>query len=273
MQKAEWEAAVGKGWAREWARTDRSFASLTESLVARILEKGAAHSILDIGCGAGELSLRLTDAKPGARILGIDVSTDLIEAARARVPKGARCDFAVADAAAWQDGWFYPDMFVSRHGVMFFDDPVAAFANLGDAAAGGARMVFSCFRDRNANPWAVEIAALIPDLPPFDPVAPGPFAFADSDRVRGILESAGWGDVEAEAVDFSYVAGAGDDPVADALEFFSVIGPAAPAIRALEGNARDAFLGELRAVAERHLSDGAVRFDAAAWIVTANRSE
>lgn len=273
MLKAEWEAQTGKSWAREWARTDRSFAPLTDLLVERILDKGASHSILDIGCGAGELALRLTDAKPGTRVLGIDVSPDLIEAAKARIPRGARCDFAVADAATWQDGWFYPDMFVSRHGVMFFDEPASAFANLGEAAAGGARMVFSCFRDRSENPWAGEIAALIPDLPPFEPHAPGPFAFADADRVRGILDQAGWRDFAAEPVDFSYVAGAGDDPVGDAVDFFTVIGPAAAAIRALEGSERKALLGKLRGVAEKHVIGGEVRFEAAAWIVTAQREE
>jgi hypothetical protein len=166
----------------------------------------------------------------------------------------------------------FPDLYVSRHGVMFFDDPVAAFANLATSAAENAQMVLSCFRAPSENAWATKIASLVPSAPSGDPHAPGPFAFADPERVKGIHSEAGWTDVGFEAVDFDYVAGSGEDPVADALDFFGHIGPAARAIRMLEGDARIAFLGRLGELAEAHLHDGAVRFAASAWIVTARKN-
>lgn len=269
--KMEWQGQVGASWARQWERTDRSFAPLTELLVTRILECGDARRIADIGCGAGELSISIADARPDANVLGLDISEDLIAAASERAEGRSNLNFAVADASNWRDATFTPDLYISRHGVMFFDDPVAAFANLAASAADRAQMVFSCFRAPAENGWATKIAALVPSAPSGDPHAPGPFAFADPDRVKGILTAAGWSDISLEPVDFDYVAGSGEDPVADALDFFGHIGPAARAIRMLEGDARIAFLSGLRKLAEAHLHDGAVRFAAAAWIVTAKQ--
>ncbi len=267
---AEWVDKTGQSWAREWQRTDRSFSELTEILVARILAKGAAHSILDIGCGAGELSLRLADAKPGARVLGVDISPELVAVAKSRAIDGERIDFSCCDAAIWQDPMFLPDLFVSRHGVMFFDQPVAAFANLAESASQGARLIFSCFRDRSENPWAGDLAALLPKAPPPEPNAPGPFGFADPDYVHRVLSAAGWSHVRAEPVDFTYVAGGGADPVGDAVEFFQAIGPAARVIRDLDADAKASVLTQLRDLAETRCQNGQVRFPAAAWIVTAS---
>lgn len=269
--KMEWQGPVGVSWARQWQRTDRSFTPLTERLVARILECESAQRIADIGCGAGELSIKIADARPSARILGLDISADLIAAAAERGNSRPNLNFAVADASNWQDTAFAPDLYVSRHGVMFFDDPVAAFRNLAASASENAQLIFSCFRSPAENAWATRIAALLPSAPSGDPHAPGPFAFADQERVKNILTEANWKDIAFEAVDFDYVAGDGEDPVADALDFFGHIGPAARAIRTLEGESRAAFMGSLRHLAETHLHDGAVRFSAAAWIVTARK--
>lgn len=270
--KLEWQGRVGISWAEQWQRTDRSFAPLTQRLVEVILASSDGHSIVDIGCGAGELSIALANTKPDASILGLDISVDLIAVATGRSIDKPNLNFAVADAANWNDPADAPDTYVSRHGVMFFDDPVAAFTNLAHASAAKAKMVFSCFRSPAENDWAREIAALMPFAPAGDAHAPGPFAFADPEYVRSILTKSGWKDVAFEPVDFDYVAGAGADPVEDAMDFFSHIGPAARAIRSLDGSGQTDFLTRLRALADAHVSAGAVRFAAAAWIVTAQKS-
>ena len=266
----DWTGRVGANWAREWARTDRSFAGLTHKLVER-LAGHAASDVLDIGCGAGELSLRVGAILPGSRIMGIDLSGDLILEADARRNEGSNCRFAVADASQWRDVAFVPDLLMSRHGVMFFDDPIAAFTNLAQASAPDARLVFSCFRDRLLNSWATEIAALLPEAPLADPRTPGPFAFADQNYVATILEAAGWTDITYDPIDWDFIAGAGDDAIADAVDFFTRIGPAAPVIAALEGSARDEFVGQLQTIALRHHSNDVVSFPAAARIVSVRR--
>jgi SAM-dependent methyltransferase len=272
--KLDWEGQTGATWAAEVARTDRAFRPLSEILVDRILAKGAAHSILDIGCGAGELSLRLGAAKPGARIVGVDVSPDLVAVATARIPAGSRCSFQLADASTWHDPWFYPDLLVSRHGVMFFDNPPAAFAHLAEHAAERARLVFSCFRSVDENSWVNEVIALLPEPPPPMPHgAAGPFAFADTDHVRGILESGGWGGIAIEPVDFEMTVGSGEDAITDAASYFKRIGPAARAMAAMDEDERSAMGERIRDLAARRLANGEVCFQAAAWIVTAIKKD
>jgi len=269
--KSGWQGQVGSSWARQWQRTDRSFSPLTAILLERISSFADTRRIADIGCGAGELSIELAAARPDTEVLGLDISPDLISAASARGSHHPNLRFAVADASTWSDLSSAPDLYVSRHGVMFFDDPVAAFSNFLGAAAHNADLVFSCFRSPGENAWASKIGALVPSAPAANPHAPGPFAFADSARVAGILSAAGWGDIAFEPVDFDYVAGSGEDPISDALDFFGHIGPAARAIRMLAGDARKQFLDRLRMLAESHLQQDEVRFSAAAWIVTAKK--
>jgi len=264
----DWLGHVGANWALEWARTDRSFADLTTQLVARIVER-SPRKLMDIGCGAGELALAVSEKCPHASVVGIDLSPDLVAQARLRANTQPNCSFSVADASCWGDSAFAPDVLMSRHGVMFFEDPVAAFTNIAQASAPQAQLVFSCFRDRRLNAWATEIASLLPEASPPDKNAPGPFAFADPERVTALLTAAGWTDVQFAPVDWDYVAGAGPDPVADAVDFFTRIGPAAPVIAALAGAARTDFLGQLRLLAQSHLMDSVVAFNAAAWIVSA----
>lgn len=263
---ADWRSRVGDVWAAEWRRTDRSFADLSRHLDAAILAAAPAGpgQALDIGCGAGATSLALATARPDLAVTGIDLSEPLIDLARIRVP-AAR--FHVADAAqhALDSA---PDLLVSRHGVMFFADPVAAFAHLRRGARPGAALVFSCFRDRAFNPWAGELVAHVTGVPPVTPdgYAPGPFGFADAEFVARLLTDAGWTVIAAEPVDFAYVAGEGDDPVADAASFFTRIGPIASAVAAAPEADRPRLRERLAAALADHRTDARVQFPASAWI-------
>lgn len=267
----EWQGKVGESWAREWARTDLSFTNLT----GRLIDAMAAepyHSVLDIGCGAGEVSLRLADRKPTASICGVDVSPALIEAAKLRTDERGNVQFHLANAAEWRpsDGNAAPDLLVSRHGVMFFEDPPLAFAHLHSVAAPGARMVFSCFRAPRFSPFFTEVGKLLPppEIAP-DPHAPGPFAFADQERVETILSGAGWRDISFEPIDLKMIAGTGADPVADALEYFQRIGPAAQILRESDEDQRQAILSGLENMAAQNCADGVVSLQAGMWIVRA----
>ena len=267
----EWQGRVGETWAAEWQRTDRSLAPIQAELLDRIdsLEPSAA-GILDIGCGAGTTTISAAARFPHARCLGIDLSPALIDTALSRVAM-ANCRFGVADASTWSDPAFRPNTLISRHGVMFFDDPVAAFARLAESATSDARLIFSCFRASGENAWATDMMALLPEQPVGDPLAPGPFVFAAPDHVAGILASAGWQDARPAPFDWDYVAGAGDNAVADALSFFQQIGPAARAARTLIGHARADFIARLERLLQSRLADGRVAFKAAGWIWTAHR--
>jgi len=274
-QASDWQGGVGRAWAEEWQRTDRTFARLTPALLAAIAAM-PGRQVLDIGCGAGELSLAVAQARPDAQVRGIDVSEDLVAAARRPATGHADLRFELADASVWSDPGFTPDLLVSRHGVMFFADPPAAFAHLARVAAPGARLVFSCFRTPVENAWASAMAGLVPPpAPPADPHAPnpfppGPFAFADPDHVRAML--AGWTDLTFTPHDFDYLAGEGHDAADQALALFRRIGPAASALRQAAEADRAGIEQRLRAVIAAHSRDGKVSFAAAAWIVTATKA-
>ena len=266
----EWQGRVGDVWAAEWRRTDRSFSGLAPLLDAAILAVAPqTGNALDIGCGAGATSLALAAARPGLSITGVDLSEGLIAAAVAR-GDAANLRLIVGDASAPPavDGGY--DLAVSRHGVMFFPDPVAAFTAIRARMAPGAPLVFSCFRAVAENPWAADVGAAAGSSPgASNGYAPGPFAFADPAFVGGILADAGWSDAAPQSVDFRYIAGGGEDPVADALDFLSRIGPAARALATLDDGERPAALARLRALLERNRDGDVVAFPAAAWIWSA----
>ena len=272
---AEWRGRVGEAWAQEWRRTDRTMAPLNDALVAAAVARlvdTPNPRILDIGCGAGATSLAIKDRIADAEIVGIDLSDDLVAVASERAAFLPDVRFEAADAATFMPDGRRFDGIVSRHGVMFFDDPVAAFSHFRALAAPDARLVFTCFRARTENEWAMAIAPILERFAPAVLAGPpppvGPFAFADSDKVAGILTDAGFAAPHFEPLEFDFVTGAGDDPVADSVSFFRRIGPFAALIRELdEARAADA-VDRLAAIASEHRVGDTVRFRAAAWLVS-----
>ena len=270
---AEWTGPVGDVWAAEWRRTDRCFTTLANDLrdaaVGAVAGVAAPH-IVDIGCGAGATSLALAAALPDAQIVGIDISPGLVAVATERAAAMANLSFEEGPVEVLAATHAPVDLFVSRHGVMFFPDPVAAFGAIRAAAAPRGRLVFSCFRAMALNPWATELLAEGIGVPlPAPTHTAGPFAFADPDHVRALLAASGWRGVEATPVDFTYRAGGGADPVADALSFFGRIGPAAPLLRAAAPTERDAMIERIAAILERRGSGETVDFPGAAWLWSA----
>lgn len=270
MTKIDWAGSSGDAWARRWRDTDRGLAPVGRALDQAIadLAPGEAFRALDIGCGPGTTALALARARPDSAILACDISGPLIAVARERAAGLANLEFVVADAeaAAAARGPF--DLIYSRHGVMFFADPERAFAALRAAARPGAPLIFSCFADWAANPWAALLAdAAAGETVPAPGREPGGFAFADPGYVRALLAAAGWRAVEGGAVDFDYVAGEGTGAEDEALDFFAEIGPASRILADIADRA--AAIERMRAVIGDHAERGRVVFPGAAWIWTA----
>lgn len=267
-----WQGAVGDVWAKEWRRTDRSFSDLSRHLDRAIAavapERGRA---CDIGCGAGSTSLALAGARPELDIVGVDLSAALVDIARSRAMESPRLRFLAGDVEQVAPALGRCDLFLSRHGVMFFPAPLVAFRRLRDAAVDGAPFVFSCFRTPAENGWATGLVEAVTGKAPVAATgyAPGPFGFAEPVFVADMLRDSGWHGGDPVAVDYVYRAGAGDDPVEDALAFFCRIGPAAAALSRLAANEREPARDRMRCVLRRHVSAGGVDFAAAAWIWTA----
>jgi SAM-dependent methyltransferase len=231
--------------------------------------------VLDVGCGVGQTTLELARAiGPSGSVLGIDISTPMLEKARerARAAGLANVRFENADA---QTHAFTPggvDVLYSRFGVMFFVDPTAAFANLAKALRPGGRVSFVCWQALAENAWMREsLGAVLKHVappPPPAPDAPGPFAFADAARVRGILEKAGLRNVRHEAFTGKLsLGGTLDEAAAFALE----IGPASRLLAEATEVKRSAAIAELRNALQAHLTRDGVALGFAAWLVTAER--
>ncbi|MBC7519674.1 MAG: class I SAM-dependent methyltransferase [Sandarakinorhabdus sp.] len=269
-----WNSAVGDTWARMQARLDLAFTPVTAALLS-LAAPQPGEDALDIGCGTGETTLALAAAVgDDGSAIGLDISEPLLVRARERAEELlSEADFRAADAATFddEDGL---DLIVSRFGVMFFDDPVAAFANLKKRVAPGGRLCFACWQPPAENLWATlpmqVVADLLPAQPPADPNAPGPFAFADPERVNAILADAGWHDTAFHAVPFSMVIGEGDDPVAAAVHFNLRIGPAARAIRDAGPEVEATAKARLAAALAAYLADGVVALPGAVWLVSAS---
>ncbi|MDY0958789.1 class I SAM-dependent methyltransferase [Sphingomonas sp. CFBP8993] len=266
----DWRGRVGDVWAAEWRRTDRSLADLSRHLDEAIAwvapDVGKA---LDIGSGAGATSLALYAARPGLSIMGVDLSDELVAVARERAGETADHGprFLSGDALTVATAEAPFDLLCSRHGVMFFADPVEALSILRRAARNGARLVFSCFAERAANGFATLADAAIGAAPPPDAgYAPGPFAFSDQQQVAAWLKESGWRPDGAVRVGFDYVVGEGDDPVADALSFLSRIGPAARALSQAALPERNRIADTLRAGLEASRVGNRLPLQATAWI-------
>lgn len=274
-QAALWNGAAGHAWVQAQPLLDRMFAPF-EALLAEAADApgaGPGMQVLDIGCGTGATTLaiarRLGDQ---GRCTGIDLSAPMVAAARQRGLRegltAPRADFVCADAQTHAFAPASVDRLVSRFGVMFFGDPVAAFANLRRAARPGASLCAIAWRSAAENPFmtAAERAAapLLPGLPVRQPDAPGQFAFADRERVADILQASGWAGVEIEPLDA--VCSLRRDEL---VPYFTGLGPVGLALRSADGPTRTRVIAAVRAAFEPFVQGEAVRFGAACWRIAA----
>jgi SAM-dependent methyltransferase len=279
-QQEYWTNPAGSLWTQWQERMDLQLAPLGLAAIDAVAPQGGEH-VLDIGCGCGDTTLYVAGlVGPTGTVTGIDISSTMLARARQRAAQSGRANarFLEADAQVATVGEVGGpfDAAVSRFGVMFFADPIAAFANLFSLVRPGGRLGFVCWQPPEMNGWmsdlAREVATLFPAQPPPDRNAPGPFAFGDPDRTHHIVSSGGWADVAVEPC-VRPMRMFGTDDFAVAVDGSLAIGAAA---RLLVGATAEQMT-EARAMAERvtrsHWSDDGAVVDGACWLVTAARPE
>ena len=270
-----WNTEGGKSWTarqQSWDVTMKPFSDA--ALIRAQVEPG--ERVIDIGCGCGATSLQLAElVGPKGRVLGVDVSKPMLDRAKERGAGNPTLSFAEADAATYPFEKGAADLLFSRHGVMFFAEPERAFTNLRSALKPGGRVAFSCFRSPKENALITTILAavqeFVPPMPPMNPEDPGPFAFADPERVKRILGTAGFHAVTLEPVDVQSDVGSGkgmEEALVNAME----IGPASRALRGASPETRAKAEAALRAVFTPLQKDGKVLLGAGIWIVTARNA-
>jgi SAM-dependent methyltransferase len=268
-----WNAQAGETWSRFNELLDRQIEPLGREAM-RALDPRPGERIVDIGCGCGQTTMALAERVGAAgAVTGADISRPMLEVARGRpLPSGARQpEFREADAQSDILGEAAFDAAFSRFGVMFFADPVAAFANIRAALTSQGRLAFVCWRPYADNPWMrIPMEAAEPFLgpaPPVDPIAPGPFAFADADRVRGVLDRAGFAGITIDAFD----AQIGGSSVDDTVSMTFRVGPLGRAL-AEHRDHIPAVAEAVKTAVTPYATEAGVFMPSAVWIVQARAS-
>ena len=266
-----WNGSAGCAWVEAQALLDRILQPFEDVLVAAVSASGARR-VLDVGCGTGSTTRGIARL-PGANrdCVGVDISEQMIDTARVlaeqeRVPANFIC--ADAQTHAFEPASF--DMIMSRFGVMFFANPVRAFANLCDAASKDATLCFVAWRSPAENRFMTTAeraaAPLLPNLPARRADAPGQFGLADARRVQSILAQSGWTDIDIQPIDVECTL-----PESELSRYGARLGPVGVALREVDPRTRDQVVAVVRKAFEPYVHGDEVRFTASCWRVDARR--
>ena len=273
-QRARWNGADGEMWARHYDRMDRVLAPITGPLLA-FAAPSTGSAAIDVGCGCGGPTIELARmVGPSGRVIGLDVSEPMLARAKERAREYTNVTYLLGDAAELPLDNLRADLMVSRFGVMFFGDATAAFSNLCKALVPGGRLRFACWRPIQENPWLqVPLHAVyehVPRLPKPAPEEPGPFSFADPERVTRILTAAGFTMPSFTSLDIRFDLAAGGT-LEDAAVNASENGPARRALAGHPDDIRSRAVDSIRRALAPHASPAGVELAGAVWLVAAER--
>lgn len=272
-QAEAWNGDEGVHWATHQDRYDKMAGAFNDHLFGAAAI-GTREAVLDIGCGNGQTTRRAGLLAVDGGAVGIDLSAVMLE--RARVTSASEgitnVRFEQGDAQVHPFPAATYDVAISRFGIMFFEDPGAAFANIGSALRPGGRLVFLCWQDLSGNEWLmVPASAALQHVPMPDlgaPGAPGPFSLADPEHVTGVLTGAGFDDVTTTPVEAPIVLGRDAD---DAVEFLRGTGMARALLDQADAATAERALATVTAALRPYEQPDGLRLGGAAWLVTATQ--
>jgi SAM-dependent methyltransferase len=272
-QRTRWNGIDGEYWTTHQDRMDRTLAPVTAPLLAFAAPR-AGSTAIDLGCGCGATTIELARAAgPTGRVIGIDLSESMLGAARERLRPFPQVSCLLGDAAELPLQDVGAELMVSRFGVMFFGDPVAAFQNLRTALVPGGRLRFACWRPIHENPWLqIPLHAVyqhVARLPKPDPEEPGPFAFGNTARVTRILTAAGFTAPTFTPLDIAMNIAPGGT-LEDAAIQASSMGPAKRALADQPEDIHAAAVDSIRRALAPYTSGDGVKLPGAVWLVAAD---
>jgi SAM-dependent methyltransferase len=275
-QRTRWNGTDGEYWARHQDRLDRTLAPVLKPLLD-FAAPAPGSTVIDVGCGCGGTTIELARAVgPSGHVWGIDVSEVMLAVATERLRPFANTRFLRGDAAEIPLSQLGAELMVSRFGVMFFGDPVAAFANLRRGLVAGGRVCFACWRPMDENPWLqIPLHAAyehIPRLPEPDPEEPGPYSFADPARVTRILVQAGFAPPTFTPLDIEMDLAAGGT-LEDAVAQSADMGRTKRALADQPDGIRSAAIDSIRRALMPYVSPAGVKLAGAVWLVATHRPD
>lgn len=269
---AIWDGEEGDEWvanADRYDATDRWINERFES--ATVIE--ATDRVLDIGCGTGKSSRDAARRAKEGSVLGVDLSSRMLEDARRRSADegftNIECLQADAQVHPFERGAF--DVAISVFGAMFFVDPTAAFANIRRSLRSGGTVAFLAWQRFEDNEWLTTIFDALAagrDLPAPASGEPGPFGLADPDQVLTLLGHAGY--IDGQMTSITAPMWLGDSPD-EAWTFVSEMGIVRGLTGGLDEPTAAAALSELRRRIDARQTPDGVAFGSAAWLITARQ--
>jgi SAM-dependent methyltransferase len=272
-QKEHWNSEEASHWVAHQLRYDTMLTPFGDRLLGAA-QISRSDRVLDVGCGCGATTLAAGRRAVTGKATGLDLSKSMLAVGRHHASDEHldNVSFVAGDAQTYKfpDGGF--DVAISRFGVMFFDDPEAAFLNVAGALAPGGRLAFVCWQDLLSNPFiavpglAIAEHIALPDLGP--PGAPGMFALADPVRIQSLVSGAGLVEVVIEPLAEEILLGGGGT-LAEAVEFLRHGGMGRAVLGGADEATQDRAVTAVRHALAPYVTDEGVRIGTAAWLVTA----
>ncbi|MEH6790842.1 class I SAM-dependent methyltransferase [Parasphingorhabdus sp.] len=271
----DWSGDRGLKWLANLSLIEQMIAPIGDSLLDRA-DFRQGETVIDLGCGGGATTLAIAETVAASgKVTGVDISPDLIAAARERADKGGatNVEFVHADAASVVLPEAPYDRLFSRFGSMFFPEPAKAFSHLHGLLKKGARMDLAVWGPPRDNPWMTEMMGVVRnhvEVPPAVPRAPGPFAFEDMDYLRDIMDNSGFTGLDVAAYEgLQPIGGIGATPE-KAAEFALAALAIGQLLSDSDDAVRKAAKAELTEVfANNHSPDRGVLMPGKVWLVSA----
>jgi SAM-dependent methyltransferase len=266
----EWNGDIGRRWIADADRRDRVLQPISDALLKTSwLQRDDA--VLDIGCGCGATTIAATSiVGPTGTVLGMDISEVVLSVARRRVEESglATVSFVAADA---QTHPFEPatyDIAISRFGTMFFDEPVAAFANIARALRPAGRLCLVTWQPLAANDWLTIPGAAMLEYGTLPKATdePGMFAQSDPATMTGVLRSAGFSEINVTAHAVPLHLGADPD---EATDYLADSGMGRAVLATVPTHQQGAALDAVRNALRRHQTSDGVTLNAGVLITSA----
>lgn len=239
-----------------------------DGVLRRASRVRAGDHVLDIGCGTGATTRRAAREAGTGSALGIDISAPAIERARKLSDGIGNITFRHADAQAHRFPREHFALAISRFGTMFFDDPVAAFTNIGQALRPAGRLVMLVWQSRRRNEWSLAVRRSLTASEEPATGRPSAFSLAEPSTVEGILTAAGFTGVALTDVQEPVFYGADVTAGLDWVRGFSCT---SEILTRLDPAAAARALRRLRDTLAAHQGADGIWFDSRAWLVTARR--
>lgn len=274
LKPEDWAGDMGLKWLASLSLFEEMIAPIGDALLRRA-DYQDGETVIDLGCGGGATTLAIArKVAPAGRVMGVDISPDLVAAARERAAKSGATNiaFTCADASTVTLDDAPYDRLFSRFGSMFFDDPSSAFAHLHGLLRRGGRIDLAVWGPPRDNQWIMEMMSVVRnhiEVPPAVPRAPGPFAFEDLDYLGEILDGSGFSAMDVVAYDGLQPVG-GRRATPEQAVAFAFASMAVGRLLNDKGEAiKQAASSELKAVFARHYREGeGVMMQGKAWLVS-----